>query len=149
MTRRLFFREERDATLMAIPHVSPTSSDTHGCNRLMRGPFPTLQLLPPGRLRRALEAYFGPEWRSIAPRDLGFSRRTIERWVAGVHNPPRRVLVLLRDWQERRVQEVEALSRQAERERRDRIAAIRESGLWLKGALNRTPSAQLRTRGHN
>jgi hypothetical protein len=135
--------------LSAIPPISPTSPDANGRNRLIPGPLSTPRLLPPVRLQEILQAFYGPQWRRIASERLSVSPRTIERWVAGVHNPPRHKLILLRDQEERQVQEVEAAVRQAQQKGQMRIAAIRESGLWLKGALNRTPSPQLRTRGQN
>ena len=48
------------------------------------------------------EALYGPQWQSQLARDLGCNLRTMQRWAAGVNDPPDGIWVdLLRLSQER------------------------------------------------
>jgi len=48
------------------------------------------------------EALYGPQWQSPLSRDLGCNVRTIQRWAAGVNDPPDGIWMdLLRLSQER------------------------------------------------
>jgi hypothetical protein len=46
-------------------------------------------------IANVIPAVFGRDWRRRAPVALGYSRRTVHRWISGETRVPRRALVLL------------------------------------------------------
>jgi hypothetical protein len=83
-------------------------------------------------------ALFGPDWRQRAPALLGYSRRQVERWLAGEARMSRRVLVLLRD------QHALTAPRRIEQWRRREIERIEiEAAQWLDDAAQAETALRL------
>ncbi|PHQ63165.1 MAG: hypothetical protein COC10_07625 [Sphingobium sp.] len=56
------------------------------------------------------EALYGPQWQSPLSRDLGCNVRTIQRWAAGVNDPPDGIWIDLHRLTQERAMMLDALS---------------------------------------
>lgn len=62
------------------------------------------------------EALYGPQWQSPLARDLGCNVRTIQRWVAGVNEPPDGIWMDLLRLSQERAMMLDALADRLKRE---------------------------------
>jgi hypothetical protein len=88
-------------------------------------------------------AAFGPGWSNKAPRFLGYTKRTVQRWLQGERPMPFRVIQKLEDALRRRAASLPALEAEERRraeERRGEVGNARTVArkLVLRGPVNRS-----------